>query len=90
MKEMNLTLMASTGDPSRMQALDLPVALLMLVGGLVCIALRKQQARARQKRVQEGELSPEEAKKKDTVFLWSSYGLVIIALFLLILWATGH
>ena len=73
-----------------MRALDLPVALLTLALGIVCVALRKQQATARQKRVQKGELSVEEARKKGTLFNWSGYGLVVIALFLLIMWATGH
>ena len=74
-------------DAEKLQMLDLPVALLTLAMGIASIAMRKQQKAARRKRVEKGELSFEEANKKEKTFNLCGNIALGCGIFLLIMWA---
>ena len=74
----------------KLQMLDLPMALLMTVNGAAFVLLRKQQARAREARVQKGEMTAEEAKKKDRIFGWGGWFVLTAGLVLVGVWAAGY
>ena len=74
----------------RLKLTDLPVALMLSAAGILFLALRKQQAEARHLRVQRGEMTEAEAKKKDRLHHWCAWGMTLIGLLLVLVWATGH
>ena len=77
-------------DVEKMQSLDLPMSLLMIGMGACFLALRSKMAVARQVHVQKGEMTAEEAKKKDRLVFWCSSGVVARGTFVFVMWVTGH
>jgi len=65
---------------AQMEFFDLPMAGLFLAGGVVALAIRKQQAAARLERVKNGEMTEELARKRNRDLSLSGYAFVALGL----------
>jgi hypothetical protein len=70
--------------PQEMQVFDLPIAIMFVALGIGFLAIRKQQSAARGACVERGELTAEEAKKKDRTLSVGAYAITAIGALLLL------
>ena len=71
-------------DPTGMEILDLPIAIMFVATGIIFLAIRKPQSSARMERVKRGELSLKDAEKKNRTFSLCAYSVIGIGVGLLV------